>query len=195
MRQALRWVPAGLLFTVLAYSAPAGECENTVGALIGYRWIDVSDPDENADEPGSEVGIRTSWCGKAWPVFIAADVFRFNEGVVFYSPIPGNDYHFEFTAYELDLGAGYRWSGRRLQPSVSGGPALVSLYQEHRSYNISSDETVGWWVAAGLDYRFTGGFRLGLDARYTGLSDSDDQPFSLIDAAGPSIGLVLGYGW
>lgn len=201
----------GCLLGALFVSALPAVAGGDVNFLFGQKAFDDDTLDAAHVDGGTQFGLALT-LDFDWPVDLAFDLLAFSDDATttVFAGMP-----IDFATYvetlEFDVGIRKLW-GDRLQPYVGGGIAFVKLDATQWTRGSlgsgssfvtlvvdDSDSALGFWANAGLLYRLTAQFNLGIDLRYSDadvklIPEADPEPAELA-AGGTHFGLSLGFHW
>lgn len=182
-----------------------------VNILFGQKILDDNTLEAAGVDGQSQFGVAVT-LDFDWPVALAFDLIVSSDDatmtVLAGTPI---DFATDAETIEFDVGVRKLW-GERLQPYAGAGLALIQLDAKQRmsgslgggsSFDTlvidDSGSEVGFWVNAGLLYRVTDRFNLGIDARHSDAEvslrlEADPDPAQL-EAGGTHYSIALGFHW
>jgi hypothetical protein len=176
-----------LLLASASVAAVADDRSGTFGVLFGTRMMDESDWEPIDDH--TAYGITLSFNRGEWPVEIAFDLTRTEDDAT--ADLGGGPIDVEGETTEVAVGVRKFW-GQRWRPFIGGG--LCMTRAEFEAGTQKDDDTAaGLWINAGIMWRATRHFSLGVDARVSRVSATifnDDG-----EVGGDQIALVVGTGW
>lgn len=188
----------GMIALVAMLCGGAVSCSVPGTALfsLGTRQLDKSDwePVENQ----TLVGFTACLEPPKWPVGIEFGLLGSTDHEEEADPFFGT-LELDGRVSELFVGARKTFSIKDTptQFFVSGGLSYVDAELEFKLLGISasaSDSSGGIYLGGGAYWRLGQSFILGLDIRYTGLTDLSFGGFDT-DVDGMQFGLMIGWGW
>jgi hypothetical protein len=158
-----------------------------VNLFFGQRDIDDDILEELCVDSPQQIGIELTF-GHQWPVAIAIDYFQSEDDGDYYT------YKLDAEIQELDVGVRYLFrKDKTVVPFVGGGFAHVKGELSARGLGSVDDDTMGFWIQAGVNFRIGKFFNLGADLRHVssevGFDDVD------VEVGGMSYGVLVGFRW
>jgi len=198
-------------FVVIALAALPAVAGGDANVLFGQKAINDSTLDAARVDGQSEFGVAVT-LDFDWPVALAFDLLSSSDSAVttVMAGLPV-DYATSVDTTEFDVGVRKLW-GDKLQPYAGAGLAWLQLDATQRMSGTllgggtfdtlvidDSDSAVGIWINAGLLYRVTGRFNVGLDVRSSNadvkLNPVSDPGQAKLEAGGTQYALALGFHW
>ena len=209
MTRHTRFVWSVLAVVVLAtFPATAG---GDASILFGQKELSGGAFSTAGVESPLQVGVAVNFDVR-WPVSLAFDLLKSsdNETKTFMASTP-TQFMTDVETLEFDVGVRKFW-GDKIQKYVGGGFAFIELDATQRMSGSlgpgsafdtlivnDSDSSLGYWLNAGLRYRLTNHFNIGIDVRHSdaeiSLTPEADTDLADLDAGGTQYGVAIGFSW
>jgi len=202
---------AGCILSAFLLATLPATAGGNANVLFGKKSVSDSTLEGAQVDGPLESGLAYS-LDYEWPVMLAFDLLRSVDDETT-TVTAGTPIHFRtvVTTTEFDFGVRKYW-GDRVQPYVGTGVAFIFLDVNQRMSGTlgggspfdtlvvdDSDSAFGYWVNAGLQFRVSGRFILGIDVRH---SDADvavlpeaDTETADLSAGGTHYAVAFGVHW
>jgi hypothetical protein len=198
----LFWLCAAVLL-VMSGAVQAGGDANL---FLGQKNLDEDDWEPIDGQ--MEYGVCLNFGVQDWPVSIAVDILMSSDDTTYTYDYYGYDYDVVLDGETTEIAVGVRKffnEESNFQPYIGGGAAYIDgevsiNFTDFPGMNYSlSDSAFGFWANAGVMWRLSERFNLGIDLRYSDASvtivdDFLEESYD-VEAGGMHYGVLLGYRW